>query len=229
MKYDNSPVNEKHKATLQSEQQAEAVLDISSLPEKNDQDVVDTSAIDQQWLTLTQDWQQQSFEKTDINKLLKQSQRRVWWSKGCFALNIIATVLLLLLFGYGIANGQFGKLLNSYFGLGGIMSLIFVYYEMRIRRHSWSHITGSPTQAIEHAISCCQSSIKYMSLIKWSALPFAALINWFVFQFAIQQGRAPLKGLVIANLVIIVTLIITEVIQHKRRREYRELVARRGN
>ncbi|GLX79259.1 hypothetical protein tinsulaeT_25990 [Thalassotalea insulae] len=229
MKDDNLPLNEKYKAILQSEQQAAAVLDISSLPEKNDQGAVDTSAIDQQWLTLTQDWQAQPFEKTDISALLSQTKRRTWWAKGCFILNILATFLSLVGFIYGVVNGQLGQPINSFLGLGGLMSVFFVCYEFKIRRESWSKINNSPEQAIDNALAGYQSSLKYMLLTKWSCVPFAVLANWLVYSVAQQSGRLKLTELVFINLVLVSTFVVAEVLYRKRKKEYQQLRAKTEN
>lgn len=223
MKDNESPLNEKHKAILQTEAQAENVLDVSTLPENRNETPIDTSMIDEQWKSLTQDWQTQSFEKTDIQALLKQTKKRTLWAKSCFVLNIIATVGLLASFIYGVLEGEFGKPWNTYLGMGGLMSLIFVYYERKIRIKTWNQISDSPDKAIENALVGCESSIKYMVLTKWSCLPFGVLANWFVYSIGQEENKSVLLAFIFINVFIGIMYFITDVIHRKRKREQKEL------
>jgi len=223
MKDDNSPLNEKHKAASISESQTETLLNVKTLPEKDEQILIDTSVIDEQWAELTQDWQAQPFEKTDISALLKQTKKRVIWSKSCFVLNVIATVSLILTFVYGVYLNEFGTPWNSYLGLGGAMSLIFVYYEMKIRKKVWDQISDSPAKAIENALVACESSIKYMILTKWSCLPFGILANWFVYSIGQNENKSILSAAIFINSFIAVMYIGAEILHRKRIKEHKSL------
>jgi hypothetical protein len=198
----------------------------SSLNEDNnvtdnvESESVDTSIIDEQWNNLSQDWQSQPIEKTDIQALLKQTKRRTVWAKTCLGLNVIATVGLFISFVYGIFQGEFGSPWNIYLGGGGFMSLIFVYYEVKIRAKTWSQISDSPDKAIENALAGCESSMKYMSLTKWSCLPFAILANWFVYSIGQQDNKPVLGAFIFINVFIVVMYLITELIHRKRKREF---------
>lgn len=142
MKEDNSPLHEKYKPAIQSDSQIEKVLDISTLPEKCEDTSLETSILDEEWDNLTQDWQSQPVEKTDINALVKQTRNRTLWAKSIYVLNIIATLSLLVSFGYGVFKDEFGTPWNTYFGVGGLLSCIFVYYETKIRLAVWSKINA---------------------------------------------------------------------------------------
>lgn len=229
MNEENSPLNEKQKTILQTKQQAEETLDVSSLPEKHEDNSIDTSVLDEQWNNLTQDWQAQPFEKTDIQALLKQTKRRTIWAKACFVLNVIATVGLLISFIYGLFKGEFGKPWNTYVGLGGGMSFIFVYYEVKIRMSIWRQISDSPDKAIENAIAACESSLKYMALTKWSCLPFGLLANWFVFSISEEENKPMLFAIIFINVFIGVMYVITELLHRKRKKEYKTLTERVSN
>lgn len=188
-----------------------------------DSDLTETSAIDEQWNSLSQDWQSQPVAKTDIQALLKQTKRRTVWAKTCFGLNIIATVGLFIAFIYGLFEGEFGKPWNIYLGGGGFMSLIFVYYEMKIRAKTWSQISDSPDKAIENAIAGCESSMKYMALTKWSCLPFGILANWFVYSIGQADNKPVLGAFIFINVFLAIMYIISEFIHRKRRLEFKEL------
>ncbi|MEW6990119.1 hypothetical protein AADZ91_05450 [Colwelliaceae bacterium 6441] len=229
MNEENTPLNEKNKSTIHSEKKADTHLDVTSLPKKSDQVSLDTSIIDEQWEKLTQDWQSQKVEKTDIQVLLKQTRKRTLWAKTCFALNIIATVSLLIAFIFGVFNGEFGQPWNTYLGFGGLMSLIFVYYEMKIRAKIWTQISDSPDKAIENAIAGCESSMKYMKLSKWSCLPFGVLANWFVFSLGQQEDKSLLTPLIFINVFIGVVYLVSEIIHRKRQKEYKDLSVKISN
>jgi len=185
--------------------------------------------IDEQWESLSQDWQAQPVEETNIQALLQKTRRRTYWAKTCFGLNVVATVGLLASFIYGIFENEFGKPWNTYLGLGGFMSAIFVYYEMQIRMKTWAQISSSPEQALENALAGCQSSIKYMVLTKWSCLPFGVLANWFIYSVSQENGKNPLAAYMFINIFILVLYVITDVIHRKRKREYQELTQRFSN
>lgn len=225
MKDDNSPMNEKYKPILQTESHEEKVLNVSTLPEKNDNNdsSIDTSIIDEQWQEITQDWQSQPVEKTDINALLKRTRRRSLWAKSCLVLNIIATLGLLAGFVLGVLNGNFGTPWSIYLGLGGTMSLVFVYYEVKIRWQVWRQLNDSPDQAIVNAINACESSIKYMVLSKWSCLPFGLLGNWFVYSISQQAHKSSLGAFIFINVFIVVVYVFADIIHRKRKKEHAEL------
>ena len=75
MNKDESPLNEKGKVTLQTQSQAESLLDVTTLPKNSNIEPRDTSVLDEQWAEMTQDWQSQPTTKTDIAKLLKQTKQ----------------------------------------------------------------------------------------------------------------------------------------------------------
>lgn len=229
MKDENSPLHEKQKTILEAQRQAESVLDISTLPEKKSNDDMNTNMLDEQWASLSQDWQEQPYEKTDIKALAKRTSRRTFWAKTYFILNIITTVSFFAAFVYGIFMGEFGSAWNTYLGGGGLISLVFIYYEADIRMKTWRKMSDSPDQAIDNAIAEVQSSMKYMLLIKWSSIPFGVLVNWFVFSFKMEQEKSPIVGLAYANGIIIIMYIWAEIIQRKRKKEYSTLLANKEN
>lgn len=228
MNEENSPLNDKNKTVLQIKQQAESAVDVTKLPEKTEE-AIDTSMIDEQWASLSQDWQTQPFDKTDVQLLLKQTQKRTSWAKLCFGSNIVATVGLLVAFVYGVFQGELGKPWNTYLGVGGLLSVVFVYYEIKIRANTWRQINDSPDKAVENAIAGYQSSLRYMLLIKWSCLPFALLGNWLAFSMS-EQANKPIWGsLIFVNGLIISMYVVTDYIHRKRKKELNELNSKISN
>jgi len=183
-----------------------------------------TSILDEQWAELSQDWQAQPYEKTDVKALLTKTKRRTIWAKTCFALNVIATIGLLISFIYGVLEGEFGDPFNTYLGAGGLISLIFVYYEIKIRASTWSKISDSPDQALENALAGCESSMEYMRLTKWSCLPFAILANWLAFTLAAESEKSMVSAIIFINALLLFIYAITEYIHRKRKNEYQQLL-----
>lgn len=221
-----APIAEQTQMTVTDEAHHYAVDDNNAVDENNPDEA---TILDEQWQSLSQDWQSQPVEKTDIQALLKQTKRRTTWAKTCFALNILATAGLFISFFYGVMIGEFGTPWNLYLGGAGLMSLIFVYYEMKIRAKTWRQISDSPDQAIENALAGCESSMKYMSLTKWSCLPFGVLANWFVYSVGKEGDKPMLGALIFINVFIAVMFLITELIHRKRKKEFKELNAKISN
>ena len=224
--------DEKSPSTMQSNNDKRVLeTNISATSEIShaDNELEQPSFLDEQWECLSQDWQSQPIVKTDIDKLLKQTRKRTRWAKSCYVLNVIATVGLMLSFLYGIYNNEFGKPWNTYLGLGGVLSLIFVYYERKIRINAWQQISNAPDKAVENALAGYRSSLKYMMLTKWSCLPFGILANWFVYSMGQENGKSTLGAFLFINIFLVVIYIGTEVIYRKRKKEHQELLTKKQN
>jgi len=213
-------------------------IDVLSLPKKDilppsEKDKKhpppDEQALDENWLILSRDWQSQPYEKSDIQALLKQTKKRTLWAKASLGLSVVGTVAFLIVFVYGLFQGEFASPRNTYFGVGGGLSLIFVYYEVKIRLQTWAQISESPDQAVENAIVGYQSSLKYMALSKWSCLPFSALANWFVYTMSQESEKSSMPDIIFINIVFATIYVVTDIIHRKRKKEYRELIAHTSN
>jgi len=191
---------------------------------EHEENIIEPSILDEQWAELSQDWQAQPYEKTDVKVLLSKTKRRTLWAKTCFALNVVATVGLLISFIYGVIEGEFGDPFNTYLGAGGLISLVFVYYEIKIRASTWSKISDSPDQALENALAGCESSMEYMILTKWSCLPFTILANWLAFTLAVDSEKSMVSAFILINALLLLIYAITEFIHRKRKNEYQQLL-----
>ena len=180
--------------------------------------------LDGAWEELSQDWQAQPTPKTDIKALIKRTRRRTRGAKFCFALNIFATLGLLVAFLYGIYDGQWGEPVNIYVGLGTLISLVFIYFEAKIRLATWSQLCDSPEKAIDHAIAGSESSMRYMWITKLSFLPFLPLVNWFVYTVSQTSDKAALPAYLIANGFMLVIYLIVDYLYRKRKKEYHQLL-----
>ncbi|MDP7593279.1 MAG: hypothetical protein QF552_11430 [Litorilituus sp.] len=197
----------------------------SPLNEDQNNDLVDSPMLDEQWLELTEDWQSQPYEKTDIKALLKQTRRRTYWAKALLALNVLATLGMLLGFFYGLSQGRFGTSMNTFLGICGVLSTAFVIYEIKIRFTTWQNCCDSPDKAIDSAIAGCESSLKYIVLTKLAFLPFWLLANWFFYSISIEESRAMWPSLIFINVYLVICYLVTERFHRKRKKEYKQLLS----
>jgi len=226
MNEENSPLNEKAQTNVQSEQQSKTSLDVTTLPvADNSEDRRETSILDEQWAAITQDWQTQPVQETDVVALLKQTKRRMLWAKFLLGLNALAVIVIWFYFIMGLIHDEFGTPLNTYLGLTGLIMVILVYYEIKIRLKTWRQCCDSPDKAIDNALVACQSSIKYMILNKLACIPFAVMGNWFVITMAKEGDKPMWKGLIFVNLVLILIYIVSDKFHTKRKKEYQRLNA----
>jgi hypothetical protein len=223
MNKDESPLNEKGKVTLHTQSQAEPLLDVTTLPKNSNIEPLDTSVIDEQWAEMTQDWQSQPTVKTDIAKLLKQTRQRTLWAKCLLAIDIVVTLGMLSVALYMWLSGSQDQATIIYLGIGGLLSIIFVYFAIKIRLAAWKVNCGSPNKAIKHAIEAAQSSLSYIKLLKLSCFIIWPFATWYVFAVALQLGKSPLLGLVITSVLLVTILFVTHRFQLKRVEELKQL------
>ena len=180
---------------------------------------------DTDWLAMSNDWQSQPFAKADIEVLLKRTRRRTYWAKSCLALNVIATIGILIFFVYGLLQDEFGEPVNSYLGICGLLSIVFVYYEFKIRLTTWQQCCDSPDKAIVNAIASCESSIKYCVLTKISFIPFLVVINWFLFTIDGESEKSIWPPVIFVNSFMLLAYGVTELFLRKRRAEHKKLLS----
>lgn len=220
-----SEENDKIKMASESEQSTSEHVSTEILLSQREKQSADTpELIDDTWAELTQDWQTQPTVKTDVLALVKRTRRRTIGAKFCFALNIVATIALFSAFLYGVYNGEWGEPFNIYLGLGSLLSLIFVYFETKIRVATWSQLCDSPEKAIDNAIASSKSSMQYMWITKISFLPFLPLINWFVYTVSQTSSKAVLPAYLMANGFMVVVYIVVDYLHRKRKQEYQQLL-----
>ncbi len=216
MNKDNSPINKKDiEKNLQS---------VDSHFE-NKKSRVESSILDEQWLTLTKDWQAQPFEKTDIQALLKQTKRRTLWAKSLLTLDVVATIGMLIAFCIGLYQGDWKNATLVYIGVGGLLSAVFVYYEVKIRQQTWQHSCDSPDKAITNAIAGCKSSIKYVLLIKYSTWLVVPLVNVYIFAMVSESEKSPWPPFITVNLFVTAMWGVSHLFHLKRKKELKQLLS----
>jgi len=195
----------------------------SQVEENPETTSVEPTLLDEQWLELSQDWQSQPYEKADIQTLLKQTKKRTLQAKSLLALDIIATVGLFIALFVGLYQGDWGNATIAYLAFGSIGSLVFVYFEVKIRLQIWRQSCGSPDKAVANAIVGVESSIRYIKLIKlscWLLLPAA---NWYIFVMLEESQKSPWPPFITMNSFVIVMWLITHWFHVKRKKELIQL------
>jgi hypothetical protein len=210
-------------------------IDVLSIPQKKDvldedkdknSPVVDEQSLDDNWLLLSQDWQTQPFEKTDIQAQVKQTKNRTFLAKSLLVLDVIATLGIFIALLVGLYQGDWGVATISYLLFGFITSVIFVYYEIKIRLRIWQHSCDSPDKAVENAILGVESSIKYTKLIKLSCWVLLPVANWYVYVMIQESEKSPWPPFLVMNSFIIVMWFITHWFYLKRKKELKQFSVR---
>lgn len=216
--------NDKLPETNETYQDAhEEVHDKSSAAAVSDTHPEVANILDEQWLTLSQDWQSQPYEKADIQALLKQTKKRTLLAKSLLAIDIIATVGLIIALVVGLYKGNWGTATIAYLAFGAITSVVFVYYEIKIRLRIWQHSCDSPDKAVANAIVGVESSIKYIKLIKlscWLLLPAA---NWYIYAMISESEKSPWPPFFVINIVIVSLWSLSHWFHKKRAKELSQL------
>lgn len=182
-----------------------------------------TNLLDEQWLTLSQDWQSQPYEKTDIAALLKQTKKRTLQAKLLLVLDIIASLGLIIALLVGLYQDDWGTATSAYLAFGAITSIVFVYYEIKIRLHLWQHSCDSPDKAVANAIVGLESSIKYIKLIKLSCWLLLPAVNWYVYAMIEELEKSPWPPFFAVNIIIVILWLISHWFYKKRTKELSQL------
>ena len=208
-------------------------IDVGSLPQKTqlsdsekDKDHLPSGEqlLDENWLLLSRDWQTQPYEKTDVNALLKQTLKRTFWAKSLLILNIVATIGVIIGFFIGLYQGDWAKATLVYLGVCSVASIVFVYYEIKIRAKTWQQNCDSPDKAIVNAISGCESSIKYVRLLKLSSWLMLPLMNGYLIAASSESEKSLWPPLIIINLCIVIMWGVSHWFHLKRNKELKQLL-----
>jgi hypothetical protein len=211
-------------SSADSDKELDKGLD-EALDEDNQTPPLNEQPLDENWLILSRDWQAQPFEKTDINKLLKQTKRRTLWAKSLLAIDIIATLGLIIALMVGLYQGDWGTATIAYFTFGSLGSVVFVYYEIEIRLRIWQRSCDSPDKAVENAIAGVESSIKYIKLIKWSCWLLLPVVNWYIYAMIEASEKSPLPAFIFINVFVISMWLVTHWFHKKRDKELAQLIS----
>ncbi|WDE12903.1 hypothetical protein [Thalassomonas haliotis] len=179
--------------------------------------------LDDNWLAISQDWQAQPYEKANLDALVKKTRRRTWWAKLVLAANVLATggILLALIIGYYLGKWQTPTL--AYLAFGFVFSVVFVYYEIKIRRSAWQLTNAGADEALKAAVLGCQSSLQYARLMKWSFYFLVIPVNWYVYAMMQIRETVGWDAFVFANTLLAVMYIGSHRYQKKRQRELNSL------
>ena len=179
-------------------------------------------SLEPQWQAMKQDWQQQSYKKTDIKALTQQTARRILKAKLLFAIDLIATLLIVLYF-ILYFNDFENRATFYYMAFASITAPIYMYYSIKIRLVSWRLGQGTPALALKAAITACHSSIHYLQLLKLSSYILFIPINWYIIELKTSTEKSVLLALVITNLILIAMYLVSHYMQKKRLTELNKL------
>lgn len=199
------------------------VIETSMTSKKEQASEKSQEVFDSTWAELTQDWQSQPYEKVDVQALLSQTQKRTFWAKFLLALNILATVCFIaVVIVMWLSNSQ-DKTTMTYLIFAAVGSVIFVYYEIKIRLIAWQQVSASPDMAVKNAIKGIESSINYIRLTKFSCWFLVPAGSWYVIEMAKQNDKSMWLGLIIINVSVGVMWGITHLFHRKRKAELAKL------
>jgi hypothetical protein len=122
-------------------------------------------------------------------------------------------------------NNSQDKATISYLTFATIGSVVFVYYEIKIRLKAWKQISASPDLAIKNAIKGIESSINYIRLTKFSCWFLIPAGSWYVIEMAKQNDKSIWFGLIIMNVSVGVMWGITHLFHRKRKMELDKLTS----
>ena len=182
-------------------------------------------ALDDDWLEIVNDWQNQPFEHTDILSLLSKTKRRTLWAKLFLAMDILSVIALYALFAYVLLEEDWETATLVYVGVGCIIFTVYLFYAIKVRVGSWRMMTSDPDHILESAIIGCRSSIQYIKLIKWFTLMLLPAVNLYLYAIAPHIEKPILPVAIYGNGMILLTLVITQVLQRKRERELNQLIS----
>lgn len=190
-----------------------------------DEPALDNPLLDDNWLQLSQDWQAQPYEKTDIPALVKQTRKRTLYAKVLLAINVIATLSVCIALLVALYQGDWGTPTIAYLAFGSIGSIIFVYYEMKIRLRIWRQCCDSPDKAITNAVAGIESSITYIKLTKFSFWLSFPVVNWYVYVMYDASEKSVWPPLLFINSFVVIGWSVTHWFHLKRKKELTQLLS----
>jgi hypothetical protein len=196
---------------------------LSGSPKDENNPLPEEKPIDEEWLLLSRDWQTQPYAKTDIRKLVKQTKNRTLKAKLLFAINVFFTLAIVGTFFIAMYQGDWDMPTLIYLGFGSIGSIIFVYYELKIRLSVWSHLCDSPDKAIANAIAGVESSINYLKLTKLSFYILLPVVNYYLYVMSKTSGTPLWISLSMINFIMLISWLITHWFHNKRLQERSKL------
>ncbi|MEW6981554.1 hypothetical protein AAD001_02760 [Colwelliaceae bacterium 6471] len=180
-------------------------------------------ALDNEWLTLAEDWQSQPYDKVDVNKLLKQTQRRTLWAKMLLFIDVLSTLFIIVFFIYGLYKGEWKTATLFYLGSASIAFVFYTAYAVKVRVKSWRLMAGDPNKIVESALIGCRSSLQYIKLIKWTSIPLFIWLNSYLYIIEPEVEKSVWPALIMSNGIIIVMTIVCHFMQRQRERELKQL------
>ena len=187
--------------------------------------MADKDPLDGDWADIAGDWQRQPTKKVDTTRLLKKIRRRILVAKGILVADVVATLGLFSVFIYTWFSEGWSRTEQIFLGFVTLGSIVYVYYEYQARKGTWQVNVPGSDSVLQQAIKGCESSLKFLRVMKlytWLLLPLA---NWFAYSMAELRDKPAWKALLFVNLVCLAMLAVTIWYEKRRQKELASLLA----
>lgn len=205
------------------DQQKAMNADVKQDKLETDNSVDEAQLLDDDWLSMTSDWQSQPYEKVDITALVKQTKRRIIWAKILLACDVIAVLFLYALLAYVLLEDNEKAATIAYVVAGCVIYTVYLYHAIKLRIGSWRIMSSDPNNIIDSAIVGYKSSIQYNRLIKWATILLWPTVNIYLYVIAPLTEKSLFWPAVIGNLVLIGTILTVHWFQRKREQELKQM------
>ena len=180
---------------------------------------INQPALSDDWQSFASDWQSQPYNKVDIDALVKQTQRRSFWAKCLLAIDSVTIVILFGFLAYLFAQPDTDKATIAYVLSACVIFGTYLFYAVKLRLSSWKLMSSEPSTIIQSAKIGIKSSLQYIKLLTIATWLFWPTFNIYAYVVAPLREKEIVIPVIVANAVIIISLIILKVMQNKRKKE----------
>jgi hypothetical protein len=130
---------------------------------------------DQQWLSLTQDWQSQPTQAVDSQKLLKTIKRRsaVIWLTSILDVVVVAGAWC---FGLWMSFEPEKQMVAVFVLMSALWGSVIVYIEFSMRKGTWTMSEAGNSSILDFSIKRCEVAIKIGHYVTPAMLSFMGII-----------------------------------------------------
>ena len=130
----------------------------------------DQSPLGDEWQSVVSDWQSQPTQQADVDKLIRQTKRRIRRAKCILIGDILATLLFAGCFVYGLFIGDWPIFKTGLMLVLTLGSVYYVYRQIKLREGTWQIQEVSPDAMLGFSIRRAESSLQFIQLVKGSLL-----------------------------------------------------------
>lgn len=186
------------------------------------------SPLNENWDSLVDDWQTQPYEKVDMTKLVKQLRRRTLGAYANLALDIVATIFLFVACYWVSVNEPEDRATIIYLAIGGVGSLIYTIFEIKIRLATWKMDATSPSEYFEKNMSALRGSVRFANVWLVSCYIMLPIINWYVWELGKTTEKNINLAYLLANFFVVVLIVLGMIFKRRRKSELSRLEEFKG-